>query len=83
MEMGEVGAWIVSSSLGVLLPEDSRIELDVYNLKGILINTLTSGLMNAGNHTIEWNAEGYPSGIYFVKLNAGEFAQTQKLMLVK
>ena len=37
----------------------------------------------AGNYTIEWNAEGYPSGVYFVKLDADGFTQTQKLMLVK
>ena len=47
------------------------------------IDTLVQGLAVAGNHTIEWNAEGYPSGVYFVKLNAEEFTQTQKLMLVK
>ena len=39
--------------------------------------------MSAGSHAIEWNAENLPSGVYFVKLNAGEFTQTQKLMLVK
>ena len=42
-----------------------------------------NGYKISGKHTIEWNAENLPSGIYFVKLNAGEFTQTQKLMLVK
>jgi len=31
----------------------------------------------------EWNAEGLPSSVYFVKLDAGEFTKTHKLMLVK
>jgi len=65
------------------LPIDTKVILEVYNINGKLINTLYSGLKSAGNHTIEWNAEGYPSGVYFVKLDAGEFTQTQKLMLVK
>ena len=38
---------------------------------------------SAKMHSVDWNAEGYPSGVYFVKLNAGKFTQTQKLMLVK
>ena len=65
------------------LPIDSKVTLEVYNINGKLINTLYSGLKSAGNYTIEWNAEGYPSGVYFVKLDAEEFTQTQKLMLVK
>ena len=65
------------------LPENSVISLAVYDVEGRKISTLVQGIRQAGNHTIEWNAEGYPSGVYFVKLDAGEFTQTQKLMLVK
>ena len=57
--------------------------LEVYNINDKLINTLYTGLKLAGTHSIEWNAEGYPSGVYFVKLDADEFTQTQKVMLVK
>ena len=55
----------------------------VYNINGKLINTLYSGIRTAGTHSVEWNAEGYPSGVYFVKLDADQFTKTQKLMLVK
>ena len=65
------------------LPMDTQVTLNIYNVEGRKINTLVQGLRQAGSHTIEWNAEGYPSGVYFVKLDAGEFTQTQKLMLVK
>jgi len=65
------------------LPLDDKVILEVYNINGKLINTLYSGLKSAGKHSIEWNAESYPSGVYFVKLDAGEFTKTQKLMLVK
>ena len=61
----------------------TKVKLEVYNINGELINTLHSGIKTAGNHSIEWNAEGYPSGVYFVKLNTEEFTQTQKLMLIK
>ena len=60
-----------------------QTSIKVYDIEGKLISTLLSESMNAGYHQIEWNAESYPSGVYFVKLDAGEFTQTQKLMLVK
>jgi len=65
------------------LPMDTQVTLNIYDVEGRKISTLNEGIRTAGNHTIEWNAEGYPSGVYFVKLDAGEFTQTQKLMLVK
>ena len=39
--------------------------------------------MDAGYHSITWNADSDASGVYFVKMVAGEFVNTQKLMLVK
>ena len=62
---------------------ESDITLNVYDAEGRGITTLTEGFRITGTHYVEWNAEGLPSGIYFVKLDAGEFTQTQKLMLVK
>ena len=65
------------------LPMDTQVTLNIYNVEGRKISTLTEGIRTARNHTIEWNAEGYPSGVYFVKLDADRFSETQKLMLVK
>ena len=65
------------------LPTETQISLKVYDVEGRRITTLTDGIRTAGTHSVEWNAEGYPSGVYFMKLDAGEFTQTQKLMLVK
>ena len=71
------------TNISYSLPIDTKVKLEVYNINGELINTLHNGIKTAGNHSIEWNAEGYPSGVYFVKLIADEFTQTQKLMLIK
>ena len=65
------------------LPEDTHIELEVYNIKGMLIETLSNGLKSAGTHTIKWDAKGVSSGVYFVKLTTDRFTQSQKLMVVK
>ena len=65
------------------LPEDTHIELEVYNIKGMLIETLSNGLKSAGTHTIKWDAKGVSSGVYFVKLTTDRFSQSQKLMVIK
>ena len=45
--------------------------------------SLINGNMDAGYHSVIWNADSQASGMYFVKLVAGEYVNTQKLMLVK
>ena len=65
------------------LPVDTEVTLNIYDVEGRKISSLVQGIRQAGNHTVKWNAEGYPSGVYFVKLNTDQFTQTQKLMLVK
>ena len=47
------------------------------------MSRLIEGNMEAGYHSAVWNANNHASGMYFVKMNAGEFVNTQKLMLVK
>ena len=39
--------------------------------------------MDAGYHSVVWDANSHSSGVYFVKMVAGEYVNTQKLMLVK
>ena len=65
------------------LPMDSDVLIQVYNLHGRVVETLTNSNMNSGYHAVIWNADAYSSGLYFVKMVAGDYHQTQKLMLVK
>ena len=61
----------------------SEVTLSIYNLKGREVASLIDGIMDAGYHSVVWNADSHSSGVYFVKMLAGEFVNTQKLMLVK
>ena len=66
------------------LPQASEISLSIYNVKGQLVETLMSGMQSAGIHEITWNAEGNPSGMYFVRLSAeGEQQSVKKVVLTK
>jgi hypothetical protein len=65
------------------LPANSEISLNIYNLAGQLVETLVDGPIPAGHHSATWNASGYSSGIYFYKLQAGDFVQAKKMNLIK
>ena len=71
------------TTLSFALPIESEVSLSVYNLQGREVSTLISGDLEAGYHSVIWNANQYSSGMYFVKMVAGEYVKTQKLMLVK
>jgi len=57
--------------------------LKVYNVLGNEVATLVNEVKEAGVYEIEFKAEGLPSGIYFYRLQAGNFAETKKLILLK
>ena len=65
------------------LPIETKMSIDVYDIKGRFIETLIERNMLSGYHSIIWNASSYSSGIYFIKMQAGSYIRTQKLMLVK
>ena len=50
---------------------------------GQKVATLVSGEQPAGTYTVEWNAGGFPSGIYFYKLQTTSFNETKKMDLIR
>ncbi|MDP7465166.1 MAG: T9SS type A sorting domain-containing protein, partial [Candidatus Marinimicrobia bacterium] len=72
-----------TTTLSFAIPIDSEVSLSVYNLQGREVSTLINTNMDAGYHSIVWDANSYASGVYFVKMMAGEYISTQKLMLIK
>ena len=64
------------------LPANIHVSLEVYDINSRLLDELQSDTMEAGYHSIVWDAKSTGSGIYFVKMVAGDFVNTQKLMLV-
>jgi hypothetical protein len=62
---------------------NSVVTLSIFNTNGQLMEELTNGYQEAGWHAISWNANNQPSGLYFVKIQVGEEAHVNKLMLLK
>jgi len=57
--------------------------LRIYGLDGRLMDELNLGKLEAGKHSIEWNAEGLPGGIYLIRINSGTDSHTMKAVLLK
>jgi len=59
------------------------VSLVVYNLIGEKVTHLIDERKPAGSYTVKWNASDFASGIYFYRLQAGDFVQTRKMVLLK
>ena len=65
------------------LPQSGDVSLVVYNLIGEQVAHLIDERKPAGSYTVKWNASDFASGIYFYRLQAGDFVQTRKMVLLK
>ncbi len=72
-----------ATKINFQLPERTFAEMRIYDIKGSLVETLFSKELSAGSYSAEWNAEKYPSGVYFYSLITDKFTQTSKMILVK
>jgi hypothetical protein len=61
----------------------SYVSLKIYNVLGQEIRTLVSDVRRAGFYETEFDASDLPSGVYFYRMQAGEFVQTKKLLLLR
>jgi hypothetical protein len=59
------------------------IELNIYDVKGRLVESLVNKNLGPGEYRMKWNGVNQPSGIYFVYLYSVEKTQTTKMMLLK
>ena len=57
--------------------------LSVYDVLGKHVATLVNGQLKPGTYFVEWNANNYPSGVYFYKIEAEGFRDTKKMLLIK
>jgi hypothetical protein len=65
------------------LPKSTRVTLKIYDVLGREAATLKNGEERAGNKSAEWNATHFASGVYYYRLQAGDFTATRKLLLLK
>jgi hypothetical protein len=72
-----------STEISYALPAETHVTLTIYNLLGQEIVTLVDESKNAGRHTIQWDATGNASGVYFYRLDTNDFSATKKMVFMK
>ncbi|MCX6156757.1 MAG: T9SS type A sorting domain-containing protein [Ignavibacteriae bacterium] len=65
------------------LPKSSKVSLKVYDIKGQLVSTLFEGNQNTGIYITQFDGSKLASGVYFYKLEAGDYKEVRKMTLIK
>ena len=72
-----------STTIEFDLPKSSELTLKIFNILGEEVVTLLSDFLLSGSHTVEWDASNLASGVYLSRLQAGDFVETRKMVLVR
>ncbi len=65
------------------LPQPAQVRLDVFNMLGARVAVLVEGALGEGRHRVSFQPRDLPSGVYFYRLQAGDFVETRAMMLVR
>jgi len=73
-----------SLTISFSIPSESEVTVAVYNMLGEKVVTLlNNSYTTSGYHNINWDATGYPSGMYFIKVQTPSVIDTKKALLIK
>jgi hypothetical protein len=72
-----------TTTISFSLPSKSFVTLKVFDALGREVSTLVSQELTAGNYSQQWNAGNLPSGMYFYRLQTGNYSETRKIVLLK
>jgi hypothetical protein len=72
-----------STKIEFALPKAEIVKIEVFNTLGQRVEIPLKQQMKAGNHEVEFNGQNLSSGIYFYKIQAGEFHDVKKMILIK
>ena len=72
-----------STNIKFDLPQASKVVLNIYNILGEKVAALLNETMEAGFHQVPFNGSGLSSGTYIYRIEAGNFVQTKKMLLMK
>lgn len=72
-----------STTISFDIPKPSHVSLIIYDILGRRVETLVDGDKSTGHYQVTFNGSRLPSGVYFCRIQAGNYTATKKLMLMK
>jgi photosystem II stability/assembly factor-like uncharacterized protein len=83
MEQNYPNPFNPSTLISFQIPQNGQVNINIYDLNGKLTEELVNRYFSAGKYSVEWNAENFPSGVYFCRINTGSFSDVIKMVLLK
>ena len=71
------------TTISYQLPKSIFVNISIYNISGQLVETLLKEHKSSGYYSVKWNATGVGSGVYFYRIEAGEYTKTKKCLILK
>ena len=72
-----------STKINYELQIANYVTLNIYDINGKLVKELVNEKQSAGSYSIDFDGSGLPSGTYIYRLQAGDFSETKKMVLLK
>jgi hypothetical protein len=72
-----------STTIAYILAQSGPVELIVYNVSGQAVATLAQEWQPVGKHDVKFDGARLPSGIYFYKIQSGDFVEVRKMILMR
>ena len=72
-----------STRISYEIPVSNFVTLKIFDALGKAVASLVNEKQNAGSYTVDFNGSNLSSGIYFYRINSGEFIKTRSMMLLK
>lgn len=72
-----------STAINYQIPKDGLVKLSVYDILGREVKELVNEYQKRGEYNVKFDAVDLPSGVYFYKLQSGDFTETKKMTLIK
>ncbi|MCE1164520.1 MAG: T9SS type A sorting domain-containing protein [Bacteroidetes bacterium] len=72
-----------TTKINFAIPKQGLVTMKIYDVLGREVKTLVNEVKQAGNYTVDFNAAEFASGVYFYKLQSGDFSDIKRMILVK
>jgi hypothetical protein len=72
-----------TTTIRFAIPEKRHVTLKLFDLLGREVATLKNEVLSVGTYSVRFDATGLTTGVYFIKMSAGEFRDIKKVLVLK
>lgn len=69
------------TTINYIVPYNEKVTIKIFNVNGMEIVSLVNEVKSTGEHQVNWQPDGIPGGVYFCRMQAGNFIETRKIVV--